>query len=66
MLPVVLYAADAARIDGDLKVNGIHFNDASTLYSSNQLMRNVYMVDGFVASNGKPSYSYVWPVRAGQ
>jgi len=34
-------AADAARVEGYLKVKGIHFaNDGSTIYSSNELLKN--------------------------
>jgi hypothetical protein len=33
-------AADAVRVVGDLKANGIHFGDNSTLYSSKDLLKN--------------------------
>lgn len=40
MLPGTVFAADAVWVVGDIKVDGIHFGDGSTLYSSNDLMRN--------------------------
>lgn len=37
----VLAASDAARVAGDLKINGIHFSgDGSTMYSANDMLRN--------------------------
>lgn len=37
----VLAAPDAARVVGDLKINGLHFSgDGSTMYSANDMLRN--------------------------
>jgi hypothetical protein len=34
------FAADAARVEGDLKVNGIHFSDSSTMSTSKGLLKD--------------------------
>jgi hypothetical protein len=35
-----IFAADAARVVGDLKVDGIHFTDSSTMHSANNFLKN--------------------------
>jgi hypothetical protein len=53
-------AGDAVRVSGDLKVNGVHFSDGSTMSSANDMLKNkgtwvsgnLYSAGDVVQNNG--------------